>query len=104
MLSSPSKGSEVMLLSLEFGGCSSTDPVAAGELLVPVLIVTAATVLYEEGLCRMQDNTGKEKEGILDLGAGPDGRLLNPVSQQATRSKNSWKLQRLQMKTKESII
>lgn len=27
----------------------------------------------------MQDNTGKEKEGILDLGPGPGGRLLNPA-------------------------
>lgn len=27
----------------------------------------------------MQDNTGKEKEGILDLGLGPGGRLLNPA-------------------------
>lgn len=70
-----------MLLSPEFGGCSVTDTVAAGVRLVPVLIVVAATALYEEGSCRMQDNTGKEKEGILDLGAGPDGRLLNPVSQ-----------------------
>jgi len=90
-------------LSSEIGECSAAVTVAAGVCLVPVPFVTTATAMCGAGPCRMQDNTGKEKEGILDLGPGPGGRLLNPAHLD-TRSKNSWKLQRLQVKTKDSIM
>lgn len=45
--------------------------------------------------CRILDNTGKEKEGILDLGPESGHRPLNPECLDRSQEKNNyWKLTR----------
>lgn len=53
----------------------------------------------------MLDNTGKEKEGILDLGPEWGCRTLNPecLNKSQEEKINSWKLTRQRVKTKDSI-
>jgi len=67
-------------LSSEIGECSAAVTVAAGVCLVPVPFVTTATAMCGAGPCRMQDNTGKEKEGILDLGPRAWWQTIEPCA------------------------
>lgn len=64
-----------------------------------VLLVQPGTGSY-----RMPNNTGKEKEGILDLEPELGSRPLNPgCLNKFQKKKQSWKLTRQQVKTKDSI-
>lgn len=99
-LSFPNTGSEVMLLSPELGGCSATDTVAATVRLVPVLIVTAAAALYEEG-CKTI--LGRKRRESSTLGQGLVADYWTLCLCKTLEIKIAWKLQRLQMKTKDSL-
>lgn len=57
-----------MLLSPEFGGCSATDTVAAGVLLVPGIIVTAAPGPHEEGSAGYKTILGRKRRESSTLG------------------------------------
>lgn len=98
------KGSEVMLLTPDFGMCSAADTIAAKS-------VTGASPYCHRSprtTWRRALQDAKQywegKGGNLDLGAGLVADYWTLCLDKLLRVKHSWKLQRLQMKTKDSIM